>query len=306
MSLAIFATLLAVSLPVQERTVDLTPIAKVELPALDEMSGIVKSRRFPNTYWVHNDSGDAARIFAIQPTGDVLFKGWENRKADAGKTPDAKPYEGISILGAFNQDWEDIAIDGDTLYLSDLGNNANARRDLGIYVVDEPNPLEAREAHLISRIPVRYPEQTDFPPKAGYRYDCEGIFVKAGKLYIVTKERTPGGKLPVDTTVLYRLDSRRTDAVNPLKRLGERKGLGGWVTSSDLSPNGKYLALLTQAPFASVWIFDASGPDSQWLNKPIRQIRLNKAQQCEAIGFEDDRTVLISNEQREIFRVRVD
>ncbi|MCE2424420.1 MAG: hypothetical protein J4F45_04845, partial [Pseudomonadales bacterium] len=39
-------------------------VARVEHEALGEVSGIVKSDR-GDFYWVHNDSGDEARLFAI-------------------------------------------------------------------------------------------------------------------------------------------------------------------------------------------------------------------------------------------------
>ena len=54
--------------------------------------------------------------------------------------PGKPPYPGVRLDGAANFDWEDIAIDGETLYVPDMGNNGNARRDLGVYVLPEPNP----------------------------------------------------------------------------------------------------------------------------------------------------------------------
>ena len=43
---------------------DIEQIAEVTHPQLDEMSGIVAST-YKDIYWVHNDSGDRPRIFAI-------------------------------------------------------------------------------------------------------------------------------------------------------------------------------------------------------------------------------------------------
>ena len=39
-------------------------VATVADDRLDEISGIIASRRNPHVWWVHNDSGDTARIFA--------------------------------------------------------------------------------------------------------------------------------------------------------------------------------------------------------------------------------------------------
>ena len=47
-------------------------IGHVSTRNIDEASGIVKSSRYPDTYWVHNDSGDSARIFAIHANGTVI------------------------------------------------------------------------------------------------------------------------------------------------------------------------------------------------------------------------------------------
>jgi hypothetical protein len=80
------------------------------------------------------------------------------RRRDASNRPEdpSVVYEGIQIEGTVNIDWEDIAIDGDTLYIADVGNNANARRDLAVYAVKEPNPEATLQAHALKRIPVAY------------------------------------------------------------------------------------------------------------------------------------------------------
>ena len=49
----------------------LKPAVVVTHPPLEEMSGIVPSRRYPGIFWVHNDSGDEARLFAIRADGSV-------------------------------------------------------------------------------------------------------------------------------------------------------------------------------------------------------------------------------------------
>ncbi len=40
--------------------------------AIKETSGIAASRRVDNVWWVHNDSGDTARVFAINTSGQTL------------------------------------------------------------------------------------------------------------------------------------------------------------------------------------------------------------------------------------------
>src|ERR1700761_668150 len=59
------------------RETDIT--GKLESRQMDEISGIAASGIAPNVYYVHNDSGDTSRFFAINPEGKLLstiyFKG---------------------------------------------------------------------------------------------------------------------------------------------------------------------------------------------------------------------------------------
>jgi hypothetical protein len=263
----------------------------VNHPPVAEMSGIVKSRRHEDLYWVHNDSGHPARLFAIRATGEVV--------KPAGSDDS---YPGILVRGARNVDWEDIAIDGGTLYIGDVGNNGNGRRDLGVYVVSEPDPTRDVEVAPVRRLLVAYPDQREFPPKNRH-FDCEAMFVFRGKLFFLTKHRQPNGVLPENGTNLYRLDTEHADRVNVLTKVDSKDDLGGWVTAADLSPDGKTLAVLTHFPEASIWLFETPASGDRFLSSPSRRIRMTNAKQCEAICWVDGNTLLVTNEQREIFRI---
>lgn len=284
----------------------LVPIAQVKHPPIDEMSGIVKSRRYPDTYWVHNDSGDVARLFAVRGDGSVIVPTWLASSYSADVAVEGKPvYLGIGVSLAANYDWEDIALDDDTLYIADTGNNGNARRDLGVYVVPEPNPAAVEGTRITKWLPIAYADQKAFPPEQ-WHFDCEAIFVVKHKLYFVTKWRV-GDKIgqPDKGASLYRLDTEYTDRTNVLKLVDTRADLGGWVTAADVSPDGKTLAVLCQAPVASVWLFDISSGGDKFLSRPARRLVLNGAKQCEAICFDDAGSLLVTNEQRDIFRVKM-
>lgn len=266
--------------------------ARVTAPAIKEMSGIVKSARYPDTFWVHNDSGDKSRIFAIHADGTFI-----------GQKPKTGDYEGVEIGNAANADWEDIARIGDTLYISDLGNNGNTRRDLGIYAVTEPNPMAYPAARSFAWYPVAYPDQKDFPPTGTYDFDAEALFAVRGTLFVITKHRAVGGKLPVGAASLYRLKRPQANQVNMLKKVDQKADLGGWVTAADASPDGKLVAVLTQAPVQSVWLFDATAPQDKFLSKPVKRFVFSGGDQCEAVCFDGPDSLLITNEQRQIFRV---
>lgn len=285
--------------------VEFKPIATVRHPSASEMSGIIRSDRYPGVFWVHNDSGDKARIFPIKLDGSVVKPPYEDtfwvNEAVLGKLE----WPGLDIAGATNIDWEDIARDGDTLYIADMGNNGNARRDLGIYVVPEPNPTVTGIVRALKFLPVRYPDQEAFPPKDWF-FDCEAIFTYRGKVHFVTKHRKNGNfAIPDVGAKLYRLDSQFTDRPNVLRKLDEVKDLGGWVTAADVSPNGQTLAVLTQAPVASVWFFDIRRSGDRLLSGPSRRLVMTGAKQAEAIAFIDDRTVVVTNEQRDIAKFAV-
>lgn len=267
---------------------DWKPTATMKASAMSEISGIVQSRRSPDRFWVHNDSGDKARIFAIKRDGSVIGLN-----------------DGTLIEGAKNVDWEDIAYGDGKIWISDLGNNGNARKDLGVYVVNEFDPVQATTARPLKFLPIRYPDQTAFPPPQRH-FDSEAIFVLNGKLHVLTKHRMPSGPLPETGTKLYRLDTEFTDKPNVLKKLDSRDGMKGWVTSADISSDGRWLAVLTQFPVASVWIFDTRGVGDRLLSKPARWVAMTNAKQCEAISFDGSSHLVMTNEQREIFRIRVD
>lgn len=280
------------------------PVAKISLPAIDEGSGIVASRRYPGVFWTHNDSGDVARFFAIKADGTTVLPASYNRKEDAGIQAKPKPYEGIKVELAQNIDWEDIAYDGETIYLADTGNNANARRDLGVYAVKEPNPAETDKTRPYAWYPVEYPEQKAYPPTAGDKpWDCEAVFALRGYLFFLTKTRTDKG-IPRGASRLYRMDTAYTDKPNLLRLIDQKSDFGGWVTGADASPDSKTLAVLTHFPQAAVWLFDARAKGNRFLSKPLKTIPLTNAGQCEAVCFEaDGKSLLVTNEGRDIFRV---
>jgi hypothetical protein len=264
-----------------------SPISVVESKMIDEMSGIAKSRKYPDTYWVHNDSGDSARIFAIHKNGKLI-------------QPNQPNYEGIHLEGSTNFDWEDIAIEGDTLYVSDCGDNLNFRKDLCVYVFKEPNPMVATSVKEVRKIRVAYPDKTE---TSSFHFDCESIAVSKGNLYFITKWRAGRSKVPDVGASIYCLKNPSYDKVNVLTKLDTNEDLGGWVTACDISPNGKELALLTQFPNQSIQIFDLT-KGNDILHHPIKQIKFYGAKQCEALCWDSPSSFLFANEQSELFQIK--
>src|SRR5262249_7387635 len=96
----------------------------VDSDAIFEASGLVASRAHSGVWWVHNDSGDSARVFAISSEGALLGT--------------------FQLAGASAQDWEDIALGPgpksgvDYLYLGDIGDNGEARENIVVWRLEEP------------------------------------------------------------------------------------------------------------------------------------------------------------------------
>jgi hypothetical protein len=239
-----------------------------------ENSGIVRSRQFPDLFWLHNDSGDEPRVYPIHANGEDYAAGRSSEKL------------GVLIGGAINIDWEDITYDASGhLIVCDVGNNRNDRRDLVVYRIPEPAPQATRAAYL-QRYFIRYPDQTEFPaPRDNFNFDCEGVFTVGDTLYFFSKNRS--NKL----TTLYRLDDPQHDAINTLTKL-DTLDLRGQVTGADATPDGKRLAVLT---YQSIWLFERGSTDESFFTGNVHWAPF-KGEQIESICFVDEKTLKLIDE----------
>jgi len=297
--------MLTVTIPLasaQEPDAVVRKISTVTHQPITEMSGIVKSHRYEGVYWVHNDSGDAPRIFPIDRSGSVIIPdcmhgGPCGESSDEGRAT----WPGLAILSAAHIDWEDIARAGEYLVIADVGNNLNARRDLGLYFVAEPNPRSVTRARILKYVPVRYPEQENYPARL-WHFDSESIFAADGKLYLLSKHRQPGKVAQWEPgAVLYRLDTQHTDQENVLTRIDSHDAVT-LATGADLSPDGSKLAIVS---YPAVWVFARPDSGDRWLSGLSYQLDLDTAvtRQTEAICWDDNETLLITNESRELFEI---
>ncbi len=278
-------------------------------PPLVEMSGIARSRTYPDVWWVHNDSGDEPRLYAINSKAQVVMPPWQTKRHFADSPEEGKkPWPGILLLNSTNQDWEDITLLDGRLYVCEVGNNGNAKPDLGFYVVNEPNPLAIDlGVRPIAFIPIAYPDQHDYPPLPpdDWRFDCEAVFVSDGKLYLLTKYRADQQyNVGATGTTLYRLDTMHADRVNTLTLIHRADGLPIVPTGADLSPDGRRLAVMS---YDSVWLFEKPEKDDDWLSGRATQLKLPKdrIKQAEGLCWDGDNTLRINNEQRGVLTLDV-
>jgi hypothetical protein len=234
-------------------------------PALQEVSGIVRSRRYDGIFWVHNDSGHLPELFAVKRDGTLVqtFR-----------------------VAVPNLDWEDVAIDdAGHLFIGDIGNNANLLPVRSIYQLDEPNPHEPAERPL----PVTRSTFYTFPKK--HRFDAEGLFIFDGHPVLVAKT------FDEREAELYRLP---LDPPAPLRRpaVPERIGcLPGFrepATGASLSANGKTLAVCSPS---IARVYERGAKDAWSLIGEFSY----KADGIEAICWDGD-DLILAGEGRGVFR----
>jgi hypothetical protein len=221
----------------------------VQSDAIAEASGVVASRRVDGVYWVHDDSGDSARVFAISGTGQTLGE--------------------YALSGATATDWEDVAagpgpVAGVSyLYLGDIGDNTKTRATVQVYRVAEPlvdpaHPLGAPQTLSgVDRLNLVYPDGA---------HDAEALVVdpSSGELFVITKDLA-GGVAQVFRSPANRADGSTTTLTQVATvSLGALQG----VTAADVTPAGDVVALRT---YLGVFLYPrVSGtPLAQAFSQPV-------------------------------------
>lgn len=236
---------------------------------LNEVSGLIVTRN--NTIYVHNDSGDTTRFFAINAKGDLLstiyFKGDPVRKSKG-------------VL-----DCEDIAygpgpeIGRNYIYLGDIGDNSSLRSYISVYRFPEPSKLETTMHTERELIHFRYPNGAQ---------DAETMMVDpvSKELVIVSKRQ--------DTVGIYAasLSFRDGDTIQLQKRgsLYLPSGLtpsSKYIVAGDISFDGKQVLLKT---YQKVYYWGRKNNEpltDALLRKPVA-LPYVRERQGEAIGFSSD------------------
>lgn len=229
---------------------------------IDESSGLALA---PNqTLWTHNDSGGEPTLFRIDTQGQLI----ETR-----------------TLPVPNRDWEEISSGpGGTLFVGDVGNNLQVRKDLVIWRLDS---AQAPQGIFIS-----YADQQSFPG-TDPNFDCEAFFWYRNSLYLFSKDRARNNT----KTKLYQTADRPGTYVLEPQAAFE---LDAQVTAADVSPNGQHFALLT---YGKVLIFAIKDQKINF-EHPVQCLRTGR-KQTEALVFWDDQTLWISNEQGKLFRLKL-
>ena len=154
------------------KVVDLSPV-------LSETSGLIN---FNGKLITHNDSGGVPFLYEI----DIKSGGVARI---------------VEITNAAAIDIEDIAQDNDFIYLCDIGNNSNHRKNQTILKISKEDFLNSDKV-IAEKIGISYNEQIDFSKtNHSTNFDAEAVVVMNNNLFLFTKNwgnfKTSVYKIPV-------------------------------------------------------------------------------------------------------------
>lgn len=256
------------------------PAEEVCRPAddrINESSGMAASIENPGHLWLHNDSGDIARLFLIDLAGQTKAV--------------------VTLEGAEHIDWEDMAsarIDGQAwLLVADVGDNLRQRSHMVLYLVQEPK-LDGASAAAPASLTLR-PERT-----IRFRFDdgpadCEAVAIDAEQrsIFLAAKvmyRRSGIYRLPFDAPA-KELPSGEVAVARCEAQLDVPL-----VTAMDIAPDGRQMVLLTyfealqyERTRGGLWV-DA-------LKRPPLRIGMPPRLQGETICFDRDGETLYANSE---------
>jgi hypothetical protein len=230
---------------------------------LMEISGIAASASHPGSYYVHNDSGDSARFFAVDGDG-----------ADLGS---------YTLEAAQADDYEDIALGpcgaGRCVFVADIGDNDEARPYYTILRVAEPASLAAGTTLV-------HPTQLKFSyPDGPHNAEVLLIHPITGEIAVITSAGSG------QTSRFYHDENPLVPAViTELVGEGDIEPPQGSSAFSggDVHPLGYGVLLRT---FTHIWYYAANGPEEslyQTLSRAPCAVPAANEVQAEAVAWRAD------------------
>ncbi|HEY2727373.1 MAG TPA: hypothetical protein VGI61_09390, partial [Parafilimonas sp.] len=253
----------------------ITPKLKYNLnDTINETSGLLWWNKL---IWTHNDSGGQPQLYGLDSsTGNIVRT--------------------VTITNAGNIDWEDIAQDGQYIYIGDFGNNANGNRtNLKIYRVKKSG-IKIKDSVAASVIHFSYSDQTDFTPTGSNNtnFDCEAMIAYNDSLFLFSKDWKDG------KTRLYKLP--KVPGTYIAEKTSELN-VDGLITGAEIISDKRVIVLTgysnTVTPFIYL-LYDFSGNNFFGANK--RKIQINESfTQVEGICALNNNNFYISNERFQKF-----
>ena len=243
-----------------------TVAGTIDTAEADETSGIVASTKNEGIFWIHNDSGDVARTFAITKSGHLVAT--------------------LNFDTVKPQDIEDIEIDdtGDKpyLYLADMGDNAESRTDHVIHRVEEPKlGTETALTTTSDKMTVRYP---DGPHNAETL-----LFDPISKdIFIATKK--PGGPSYIHRVGPF--EAGKTVTTEKVATVTVDTATGG-----DISRDGHYIVIRNYSKSAFLWLRNDGESVADALARDPCTIPIAAETQGEAFAFMPDGKAFVTTSE---------
>jgi hypothetical protein len=240
------------------------PLPKV----LREASGLEYTGK---QFWSHNDDGIPA-LYCLDSAGNLLR---------------------AVQLNSINRGWEDLTRDDDgNIFIGAFGNNKNDKKTLKIYRI--PDPEKITEAMTLPEIiEYKYADQKHFPPdKSNKNFDVDAFFESEGFLYLFTKNRSAPF---LGYSKIYQLAAQPGQQVaNVVDSLyvGDGPMINNWITSADLSPDKRTVALLFHDRIWFIRGFKAG----KFSSGRIYELNLSHYTHKAGLCFKDDQTLYIVDE----------
>ena len=229
---------------------------------IDETSGL---EIIDGQFITHNDSGGDPKLYYLDKKGKIVYE--------------------RMIEGAKNNDWEDITKDDEFIYVANMGNNFDTRKNLSI--VKTPIDPSSNTAELIE---FNYPEQVKFNTAYNKsQYDAEALITIDDFLIILTKNKL---KKITEIYVLPKIAGKYE-----AKKIGSLN-TQSIITGGDYDPDTKLLALTGTLFFNEYYILKIENFNLE-VKKDYKidmyEIPIGKTQ-VEAIKIIDSNTFWISSE----------
>lgn len=244
-------------------------MGRLAAPVLNEVSGVAASQLHRDILYVHNDSGDSARFFAITTEGTLAGVYYFKARLNG-------------FTGAL--DCEDIAVCSGPekgksyVYLADIGDNFKWRSSVQVYRFKEPALKPFTDTVKAEVVNLSYP---DGP------HDAETLLADPidKMLYIITKREDSVG---VFSTPLY-FKNKENAVLQPHGKLHfDNKGKINWIVSGAISADGTQV-LLKSLTHVYYWQRQGNEPVYTTLQRsPVVQSAFVSHGQEEGISFSPD------------------
>ena len=236
-------------------------IKKVKLSKIiSETSGL----EYHNDLLVtHNDSGNDPSLYYLDYSGKIIY----TRKFDDIK----------------NNDWEDLTADENFIYIADIGNNFDTRKNL--MITKASKDINDKNFEIIN---FYYPEQSDFNFKLKSQFDAEAIITVDEFLLIFTKNRAK------KITDIYKLPKKAGSYA--AKKIGSLN-TNSIVTAGDYDKDLNLLVLTSTIEFDNYFLLKIDNLDLSSNNNQINmyEIPIGKTQ-VEAVKIIDSHNFWLSSE----------